>query len=144
MNFEVMPKNVVRDAHLKNSEVSQTPSNYSVLKMSEKVAAGRSWEIILSSSVKWSSWLVSFFWAALWNTESSNLKVMWTIRQRVFRKICCVHLQKHGQEKMKNAFGGQSVHLCRLQLSAEGEIGTLRLLGRILAQQWGLISCTEV
>lgn len=87
-----MPKNVARDVHLKNSEVSQTPSNYTVLKTSEKVAAGRSWEIILSSSVKWSSCLMSFFWAALWNTESSNLKVTWTIRQRVFRKICCVHL----------------------------------------------------
>lgn len=47
-----MPKNVATDVHLKNSEVNQTPSNYTVLKMSEKVAAGRSGEIILSSSVK--------------------------------------------------------------------------------------------
>lgn len=81
-----MPKNVAIEVHLKNSEVSQTPSNYTVLKMSEKVAAGRSWEIILSSSVKWSSCLVSFFWAALWNTGSSKLKVMWRKRQGVFRR----------------------------------------------------------
>lgn len=47
----------------------------------------------------------------------------------------CFHLQKHGQEKMKDAFACQSVHLCRLQLSADGEMGTLRLLGRIFAQQ---------
>lgn len=81
-----MPKNVAIEVHLKNSEVSQTPSNYTVLKMSERVAAGRSWEIILSSSVKWSSCLVSFFWAALWNMRSSHLKVMWRIRESVFRR----------------------------------------------------------
>lgn len=81
-----MPKNVAIEVHLKNSEVSQTPSNYTVLKMSERVAAGRSWEIILSSGVKWSSCLVSFFWAALWNMRSSHLKVMWRIRESVFRR----------------------------------------------------------
>lgn len=81
-----MPKNVGIEVHLKDSKVSQTSSNYIVLKMSEKVAAGRSWEITLSSSVKWSHCLVSFFRAALWNTASSNLKVTWRIRQRVFRR----------------------------------------------------------
>ena len=81
-----MPKNVDIEVHLKDSKVSQTSSNYIVLKMSEKVAAGRSWEIILSSSVKWSSCLASFFRPALWNTASSNLKVAWRIRYRVFRR----------------------------------------------------------
>jgi len=37
-----MPKNVDIEVHLKDSKVSQTSSNYIVLKMSEKVAAGRS------------------------------------------------------------------------------------------------------
>lgn len=78
-----MPKNVGAEVHLKDSEVSQTFGNYIVLKMSEQVAAGRSCKIALSSSVKWSSCLVSFFRAVLWNTASSNLKVKQRIRQRV-------------------------------------------------------------
>lgn len=124
-----MPKNVGIEVHFKNSEVSQKSSNYVVLKMSEKVAAGRSGEITLSSSVKWSSCLVSFMWAARWNTASSNLKV--TRRQRVFRRkpwpcpfaSICNGMDKKIQEMTWHV--NQCMSTCSRSL-LKGEVGLWR------------------
>lgn len=120
-----MTKNVGIEVHLKDSEVSQKSSNYTVLKMSEKVAAGRSGKITLSSTVKWSGCLVSFTGAARWNTASSNLKV--TQRQRVFRRKpwpCPFASICNGTDNKRwRDFACKSVHHYLLQLSAEGEVG---------------------
>lgn len=136
-----MSKNVAIDEHLKNSKVSQTPSNYTVLKMSEEVAAGRSGEIILSSSVKWSSCLVSFFWAALRNTRSSNLKVMWRIRQRAFRKknAVCVHLLPFAR-----AWTGKDERCLYMSVSASLQAPALCWKGNRDSEAPGQDLCTAV
>lgn len=144
-----MPKNVGTEVHLKDSEVSQTFSNYTVLKMSEQVAAGRSCEIALSSSVKWSSCPVSFFGAVLWNTASSNLKVKRRIRQRVLGRkawpfpfdFVCRAIDK---KRWKMTLWVCQHTFYTPQLCAEGWRGTLRVLCRNFTRWWGLVPCTEV
>lgn len=132
-----MTKNVHIEVHLKDSKVSQIFSNYTILKMSEKDAGRRPWEIILSSSVKRSICLVSAFRATLWNTASSNLKVEWRIRQWVFRRKAWPYsfasICKSMDRKRWKMTACKSTHLCRLQLSAEGWREILRVLCRIFA-----------
>lgn len=146
--FKVMPKNVGIEVHLKDNKVSWTSSNYIVLKMSETVAAGRSWEITLSSSVKWSSCFVSFFGAAPWNTAPSNLKVTWGKWQIVFRGKAWLHpfasICKSMDKKREKMTLHVSQHTSAYSSSLlKGEEG-LSVLCRIFAQQWSLISHANV